>query len=73
MGCELVKMPGGGSAFVCGGKKDHVCDWKLDVIVLLDTGRELKGTEKNWEKYKHMAYGSSKCSICGALAIDNVN
>lgn len=59
------------SAFICGGKSDHVCNEDAVVILLAD-GSRVEDTPENQKKYyEQMRGGSVCCSICGRAAIDN--
>lgn len=74
MGCTLVKLPDGGSAFVCGGKRkqDHVCDTDVKIMELSD-GRRMKETDENIEKYKKkIVAGGLACSVCGYSTLDEI-
>ena len=70
--CQLITLPGGGTAFICNGHaKDHTCN-EDGGIYLLSDGRRVPDTEENFEKFKEEIVGGSvACTICGHAAIDS--
>lgn len=71
--CELINLPGGGTAFICGGHhgKTHECN-EDGGILLLDDGQRVPDTEENQKVFAEKIRGGSvACTICGHAAIDD--
>lgn len=65
MGCNLVDMPGGGRAFVCGGKPDHVHNYSIKILILKNE-KTVRDTPANRLKYDDdICEEDMFCSICG--------
>ncbi len=76
MGCKIIKLDDNSTAFLCGGKKNHVCDDKGPVLLWDLDGNEFVQTDdkEEMEIFYHnhnIISGSVSCSICGRPAISD--
>lgn len=71
--CELINLPGGGTAFICNGHngKSHECNEDGGVLIL-DGGTHVPDTEENRKIFDDKIRGESvACTICGHAAIND--
>jgi hypothetical protein len=74
-GCQIIQLPEGSTAIICGGKPDHVCNEDA-LIYLLKDGERVPVKYEDQKKFTEDHYteiigGSVACTICGRAAIDN--